>query len=364
MNEILIFGRRGGAWCDRPGPPGAHGRGAAAGAALGLAGARAACARAAVHRAAVRQGPLQPDLSGHRRGGARAGAAAAAAREPGEDRARHGPRGAGALGAGAALLRAPRPLASCDDPAVIGAPFYVMERLRGTILRGPSPSLALAPEEKRAIDCALIDTLAELHRLDPARQAAGRARQAGGLRRAAGLGLDAALPGVKTDEIPEIDEAARWLAAHLPRGERRGADPQRLQVRQRGARSQPTDARARRARLGDVDARRPADGFLHRARLLVEEGDRDELEAFAFGPPSPGSLTRRELAWRYAEQSGRDLGEAPSTSPSRCLRTRWSRRIYARYKAGLTTDERFAALIFGVKLLGEEALQVIARGHI
>src|SRR5262245_31530954 len=34
---------------------------------------------------------------------------------------------------------APRPLAYCDDPAVLGAPFYLMERRRGLILRAKLP---------------------------------------------------------------------------------------------------------------------------------------------------------------------------------------------------------------------------------
>src|SRR5262249_26068347 len=49
---------------------------------------------------------------------------------------------------------APRPLAYCDDPAVLGAPFYVMERRRGLILRAALPrSLAIEPSTARDV-CA------------------------------------------------------------------------------------------------------------------------------------------------------------------------------------------------------------------
>src|SRR4051812_40728985 len=49
--------------------------------------------------------------------------------------------------------KAPRALLHCDDPAVIGAPFYLMERVRGVILRHPKapPGIDLPPERMRAI---------------------------------------------------------------------------------------------------------------------------------------------------------------------------------------------------------------------
>ena len=262
--------------------------------------------------------------------------------------------------------RAPKPLASCDDLAVIGAPFYVMERLRGTILRGPSPALALAPEEKRAIDRALIDTLAELHRLDPrAKELADLGKPEGYVERQVS-GWTRRYQESKTDEIPEIDETALWLAAHRPRES--GAalihndfkfdnvvlDPSRL---------------SRVLVVLDWEMSTLGDPLMDLGTALaywVEDKDRDELKAFAFGPTfTPGSMTRRELAQRYAQQSGRDLGEGTFYLAFAMFKNAVvAQQIYARYKAGLTTDERFAALLFGVKLLGEESLQVIARGHI
>ena len=63
--------------------------------------------------------------------------------------------------------KAPRPLLYCDDPAVIGAPFYVMERRRGVILRGQSPAaLGLTPALMCTIGGAAIDNLAAIHAVD------------------------------------------------------------------------------------------------------------------------------------------------------------------------------------------------------
>lgn len=60
----------------------------------------------------------------------------------------------------------PGALAFCDDTDVIGAPFYVMERVQGRILRTPEQLTALGPDEARRCSEALVDVLAALHTLD------------------------------------------------------------------------------------------------------------------------------------------------------------------------------------------------------
>src|SRR5476651_1013548 len=58
----------------------------------------------------------------------------------------------------------PRPLLYCTDESVLGAPFYVMERVRGVILRRNLPTeLALPPETARRLSESFIDNLAALH---------------------------------------------------------------------------------------------------------------------------------------------------------------------------------------------------------
>src|SRR5438477_12210006 len=62
---------------------------------------------------------------------------------------------------------APKPLLYCDDDAILGAPFYVMERRRGVILRPQlPPGLTIDPDTARRLSTALIDNLALLHALD------------------------------------------------------------------------------------------------------------------------------------------------------------------------------------------------------
>jgi aminoglycoside phosphotransferase (APT) family kinase protein len=112
--------------------------------------------------------------------------------------------------------RVPRVLAVGEDPAIIGCPFYVMERVEGeAIVFAPPPALD-TPPQRRLIAQELIDALVEVHAVDW--RAAGLEdfgkptgyleRQ---LRRFGGLWeLN------RTRDIPAVERVARWLAEHLP----------------------------------------------------------------------------------------------------------------------------------------------------
>ena len=65
--------------------------------------------------------------------------------------------------------RAPRAYRFCDDHAVLGADFFIMERRRGEVVRGALPvSMRSHRDVGRRIGFALVDAMAELHGLDPA----------------------------------------------------------------------------------------------------------------------------------------------------------------------------------------------------
>jgi aminoglycoside phosphotransferase (APT) family kinase protein len=64
--------------------------------------------------------------------------------------------------------RAPRAYLFCDDPNVLGADFFVMERRRGEVVRTEiPPAMRGHPDVGRRIGLALVDAMADLHGLDP-----------------------------------------------------------------------------------------------------------------------------------------------------------------------------------------------------
>jgi aminoglycoside phosphotransferase (APT) family kinase protein len=262
--------------------------------------------------------------------------------------------------------KAPRPLAHCDDAAVIGAPFYVMERLRGVILRGnvAPAGIDLPPAQVRAICEGLVDALADLHAVDYA--AAGLAdlgRPDGYVRRQV-EGWTRRYADARTDDVPSVEQAAKWLADHLPR--ERGAALIHNDFKHDNAVLDAADL-SRVVGVLDWEMSTLGDPLMDLGTMLgywVEEGDTDELKMIAFGPTTlPGSLTRRELAARYAARTGRDVSGLLFHYCFALFKTAVVvQQIYARYKAGLTKDERFAVMIVAVKVLADAAVAAACKG--
>ncbi|WP_215450808.1 phosphotransferase family protein [Streptomyces sp. ATCC 21386] len=111
----------------------------------------------------------------------------------------------------------PRPVLLCEDEDVLGAPFYVMDFVEGTPYRTAEQLAPLGPERTRAAVLGLVDTLVELHAVDPAEVGlADFGRPEGFLDRQLrrwGKQLDAS----RNRELPGIDELHATLGRRLPR---------------------------------------------------------------------------------------------------------------------------------------------------
>lgn len=109
----------------------------------------------------------------------------------------------------------PRPLALCEDEAVLGTPFYVMQRLEGRVFHNASLP-GLSADERRAIYLSMAETLAQLHAIDPAAAGLGDfGRPAGYFERQHKRWLSQ-WQQARMNDVPEIDALAEWLASHMP----------------------------------------------------------------------------------------------------------------------------------------------------
>ncbi len=119
--------------------------------------------------------------------------------------------------------RAPRGYLFCDDAAVLGADFFIMERRRGEVVRETIPSaLARHADAPRRLSFALVEAMAELHALDPA---------------ACGL-VDLGRPEGFVDR--QLDGwAKRWALARPD-----GASDEMDRIHERLARGKPAPSRA------------------------------------------------------------------------------------------------------------------------
>jgi aminoglycoside phosphotransferase (APT) family kinase protein len=266
-----------------------------------------------------------------------------------------------------AVFPAPRPLLYCEDAEVIGAPFYLMERVRGLVLRRtPPPGLDFSPDLARHLSLAFADCLAALHAVDYRAIGLGDlgkpegyvARQVGGWTRR--------WKDAQTDDVPDVDAVATWLAARIPVESAAALihndfKYDNLVLDAAG----PTRILAvldwEMATLGD-----PLMDLGTALSYWVEAGDSDELKLIAFGPTAaPGSLTRLQLAERYAERAGRALPDLTFYYCFALFKTAVvAQQIYRRFQQGLTHDPRFAGMIVAVRVLSAAAAKAAARGRI
>ncbi len=270
----------------------------------------------------------------------------------------------------AALGGTPVPVAPvaglCEDESVNGAPFYVMDFVRGPVLRGVSEAEASFPDEgeRHEIGMRVADTLAQIHAVDPDAVGLGDlgrkedyvARQ---LRRWYGQWEKS-----KTRELASIDRVHDRLAARIPV--------------QEGASIVHGDYRLDNMILADsgevaavVDWElcTLGDPLADVGTLMAYWPERDAPDV-SIGMPAnlaPGFPTRQELAARYAEASGRDLADLDFY----IALGYWKLAIilegvYARYSAGGygkagAADSGFEAFARLVERLADTAAEIESR---
>jgi aminoglycoside phosphotransferase (APT) family kinase protein len=115
--------------------------------------------------------------------------------------------------------RVPRPVVACEDTSVIGAPFYLMERVPGTEIRESIPANYDTPAGRRRIAEEMIDALVEVHAVDW--RAAGLTAPRGSYvdRQIARWQQQWELTRPRTRDLPGLDAVSRWLEQHKPSGE-------------------------------------------------------------------------------------------------------------------------------------------------
>jgi aminoglycoside phosphotransferase (APT) family kinase protein len=267
----------------------------------------------------------------------------------------------------AVFAPAPRPYLYCEDDGVLGAPFYVMERRRGVVLRQTdAPGVALDPPAARRLCLALIDNLALLHSLDYQAAGLGDLGKPQGYVARQVTGWISRYGNARTDDVPAMDRAGRWLGEHMPAES--GAALIHNDFKYDNLLLDADDL-ARVVAVLDWEMATVGDPLMDLGTTLsywVEAGDPEPLRQCAFGPTAlPGSLTRREFAARYAERTGRDVSGLLFYYCFGLYKTAVIvQQIYARYVRGHTQDARFARMNERVAALSQAAAAAIETGQL
>jgi aminoglycoside phosphotransferase (APT) family kinase protein len=260
---------------------------------------------------------------------------------------------------------APAPYLYCEDESVLGAPFYVMERRHGIVLRKLLPrGFQLGPETMRRLSAALIDNLARLHTLDY--QAAGLGdlgKPAGYVQRQV-AGWTERYRKAQTEDVPAVDQLAQWLAQNRP--PERGAALIHNDYKFDNLLLDPRDL-PRIVAVLDWEMATIGDPLMDLGTSIaywVEAGDPRLLQAFVVGPTAfPGSLTRRELVERYQAKTGFDVSNMLYYYCFGLFKTAVIiQQIYARYARGFTRDERFAQMNQIVAKMSKGAVEAAEAG--
>ena len=268
--------------------------------------------------------------------------------------------------------KAPMPVLYCpadEAEAILGAPFYLMERLRGVIVRrNPPAGLALDENTAERMSYALIDTLAELHAVDYQAVGLGDLGKPEGYVERQIRGWSKRYDKAQTDDIPSVAQLSKWLRERLPASDGASASATLIHndFKFDNVVLDPTDC-ARIVGILDWEMATLGDPLMDVGTSLcywVEAKDPPMLHEIRFGPTHlPGMLTRAQLVERYAEKSGRDVSDILYYYAYGLFKTAVvAQQIYYRYRRGHTTDKRFEKMLLGVKVLSQYALAVIARG--
>jgi len=204
------------------------------------------------------------------------------------------------------------PLAVCDDPGVLGANFYVMEKIDGFTPMDPlPPPFDTDPVARRGLGLELIDALAALANVD--HRAIGLedfGKPDGFLGRQVERWLGQlesykAMPGYAARTLPGLDRVAAWLAANTPPMSAPGilhGDYQFINVMFRHG------APARLAAIVDWEQATIGDPLLDLGWVVSGWSDPGEpLARGSYVRNREGLPTKRELIARYAERTGRDV---------------------------------------------------------
>ena len=247
----------------------------------------------------------------------------------------------------------------CEDPAVLGAVFFLMERRHGLILRDEIPrQLEKVANYQRLVSEAFIDCLIRLHGIDVSKTGLIVLGKPDGFLERQVQGWADRWNRAKTDEMPKMERVIRWLA------ERRPASPAPTLVH--------NDYKLDNVMLGDgtvdgVDSVGRIEAVLDWEMATVGDPLADlgltlcywswveapqlRTRAVPALTAQPGWYTRDQFVQRYAERTGRDLSQIGYYEVLGMFKLAVIlQQIYYRFRRGQTQDMRFQN--FGEKVRG------------
>ena len=259
-------------------------------------------------------------------------------------------------------VRAPRAVLLCEDEEVIGAPFYVMERADGVVIREEMPATLDAAGDRRRIGEELVDALVELHAVDPHAVGLGGLGKPDGFcaRQVRRRREQLAMTVAHTRPRPDLEEVAAWLAENIP------SSPPPAVVHGDYNLHNVAFAPAAPARLVaiyDWELATIGDPLTDVGWMIAtwrEASDPESVLGDLAMTAQPGFLTRAQLAARYEQRSGRPFDHPTFYRVLALFRLAVALEgLYALHLLGTSDDPWHAKMEFVVPALAVGALALI-----
>lgn len=259
---------------------------------------------------------------------------------------------------------APAVLCLCEDPQVLGAVFFIMERRHGIILRDDvPPELAKVPNYPRLVSEAMVDCLVRLHAIDISTTGLRALGKPEGFLERQVYGWAGRWNRAKTDSISEMDRVIRWLVEYRPESPTPTLvhnDYKLDNVMLRLGHTVGIEAVLdwEMATVGDP----LADVGLSLCYWSWAEAPQLQTRLVPALTRRPGWYTRDEFVERYAEQTGRDLSQIGYYEVLGIFKLAVIlQQIYCRFLQGQTQDARFRNFDEHVKNLIAVAISLVGK---
>jgi len=257
----------------------------------------------------------------------------------------------------------PKPLVYYEDASIMGCPFYVMERIKGIILRRTLPKgLDFTPDQMRTLCENLLDVHHQLHSVDyKAIGLEGFGKPEGYVKRQV-EGWSERYRAARTPDAPPFERVMQWLHDRMP------PDFSKPAIIHNDFKFDnvllDTDNPLKIAGVLDWEMATVGDPLMDLGSSLgywVQSNDPPNFQAIGTQLTNlPGAFTRKELVNRYAEKAGIRIDNFDFYLCFGLFRLAVIvQQIYYRFYHGQTKDERFKTLIVVAHILEEQATKTI-----
>ena len=252
----------------------------------------------------------------------------------------------------------PNVIALCEDQSIIGSDFYVMERINGEIFRKDVPE-NITKEDIAIMAESMVAGLAQLHSVDAT--VLQELNKGPGYVERQVTGWSKRYRAALTDDVPDAEDVMNWLAANQP------SDVDSCVIHgDWRIDNMVFDLGAKKlAGVLDWELATVGDPLMDLGSALAYWIDKDDEPMFASLRRQPSNLegmpTRKEFIAKYLEISGRKCDDFTFYEVFGLFRlTVIIQQIWARYRAGQTTNPAFSGFGMGVNILVNRAQGLIS----